>query len=92
MCQGHSEQFRYGGVSIRHGTPVTEIIISKRRALLGGGECVLTVDEYRRKALEADLKALRATDLPMRAAYESLSQSLRELAEQAEWILLKQYS
>jgi hypothetical protein len=49
------------------------------------GKCVLTVDEYRRKALEADLMALRATDLSMRAAYENLSRSLRELAEQAEW-------
>ena len=47
---------------------------------------MLSADEYRKKALEADLLSLRATDAALRAAYEELSHSWRQLANQVEWI------
>jgi hypothetical protein len=50
-----------------------------------GAEAVSTSEEYRQKALRADLMALRATDAAMRTAYENLAHSWRELARQAEW-------
>jgi hypothetical protein len=65
--------------------PKGRIKLHSRLTTRKAPEAVSTSDEYRQKALSADLMALRATDAAMRTAYENLAHSWRELARQAEW-------
>ena len=43
-------------------------------------------EDYRAKALEAELAAQRATDPAVRASYEELARGWFELARNAEWL------
>jgi hypothetical protein len=47
---------------------------------------VITAEEYRQKALEADLRALRVSDPGVRLAYQELAHGWRHLADHLDWL------
>jgi hypothetical protein len=47
---------------------------------------VVTAEEYRQKALEADLRALRVSDPGARLAYQELAHGWRHLADYLDWL------
>jgi hypothetical protein len=53
----------------------------------GAGRHVITAEEYRQKALEADLNALRVRDPGAQLAYQELAQGWRHLADHLDWLV-----
>ena len=56
-------------------------------AYAGAGHHVVTAEEYRQKALDADLRALRVSDPAARLAYQQLAGGWRHLADHLDWLV-----